>query len=157
MSDSDYSAWIDPIGLAGYTGGRTEISAITRTMLASPQGPSAVVAHFDISIASSAPMYNAMSGAYDLQRVLHQQFVSHLGAGWTVGRATKPFRWAAGSYYGQAIYIFGQITGTYPYIGTSGTRKTIGMAVNSMNQYHVVATDMRNFLVLGDPAVRLIL
>jgi hypothetical protein len=73
-----------------------------------------------------------------------------------VGRATKPFRWAAGTYYAQAIHVFGQMTGTYPYLGTSGVRKTIGMAVNSMNQYHVIASDMRNFLVLGDPAVRLL-
>lgn len=155
VSDSDYSAWIDPEGLAGYTGMRTEISAISRAMLASPQGPAAVVAHFDISMASSALMYNSMSDGYDLQTLLHKQFVRHLAAGWTVGRATKPFRWAAGAYYAQSIYLFGQMTGTYPYMGTSGTRKTIAMAVNSMNQFHVAATDMRNFLVLGDPAVRL--
>lgn len=156
MSNSDYCAWIDSEGLAGYMGGRTEISAISRSMLASPQGPAAIVAHFDVSMASSAPMYNAMSQEYDLQTLLHQQFVRHLAAGWTVGRATKPFRWAAGAYYAQAIYLFGQMMGTNPYMGTSGVRKTIGGAVNSMNQYHVTATDMRNFLVLGDPAVRLV-
>lgn len=33
---------------------------------------------------------------------------------------------------------------------------TIGQSVNAMNTYHVIATDMRNYIILGDPAVRLI-
>lgn len=155
MSDSDYCAWVDPAGLAEYMGGRTETSAISRSMLASPRGPAAVVAHFDVSMAGSAPMYNPISQAYDLQQLLHREFFRHLASGATVGSATNPFRWAAGAYYAQAIYLFGQLTGSLPYFGTSDIRKTVGMAVNSMNQYHVIATDMRNYLILGDPAVRL--
>lgn len=154
MSNSDFAAWIDPDRLAPYLGPETNMSAICRAMLSSPQGPIGVLAHFDISMASSAPMYNTMTQKYDLQKMLHTRFVSHLAEGWTLGRATKPFRWASGTYYAQAIYIFGQMTGIHPYIGTSGTRKTIGQAINSMNQYHVIATDMRNYIILGDPAVR---
>lgn len=155
MVPSDFAAWIDPTGLEAYVGGQTKLAETTCTMLSSPGGPNAVLAHFDISIASSAPTYNPMSQGTDLQKMLHSQFLSHLAAGWTLGRATKPFRWAAGTCYAQAIYIFGQMTGTYPYVGASNVRKTIGQAVNSMNQYHVAATDMRNYIIIGDPAVRL--
>ena len=155
MGNSDFAAWIDPESLAEYLGPETTMSAISRAMLSSPSGPIGVLAHFDISIASSAPMFNSMTQGFDLQQTLHSQFVRHLAAGWTLGRATKPFRWAAGAYYAQAIYIFSQMTGIFPYVSLAGTPKTLGQVVNSMNQYHVAATDMRNYIILGDPAVRL--
>jgi hypothetical protein len=116
-----------------------------------------MLAHFDISMAGNAPMYNPMTDAYDLQRELHLRFIKNLSRRQTIGKATAPFRWAAGAFYAQAIYVFGQIAGTLPYkyTGPSGVRKTIGQFVDSMNRYHLTATDMRNYIILGDPAVRL--
>lgn len=155
QASSDYAAWIDPQNLPPYLGATTRASALGRTLLASPDGPAALVLHFDISMGNNAPMYNPFTQGHDLQRDLHGRFLGRVLQGDTVGGATGPFRWAAGAYYAQAIYVFGQIAGHTPYIGTSGRRKTIGNFVDSMNMYHVTATEMRNYIILGDPAVRL--
>ncbi len=155
QANSDYAAWIDPQNLPPYLGAATQASALSRALLTSLGGPAALVLHFDISMGNNAPMYNPMTQAPDLQRALHGRFLTHLLNGETVGRATGPFRWGAGAFYAQAIYVFGQIVGHTPYIGTSGRAKTIGNFVDSMNMYHVTATDMRNYVILGDPAVRL--
>jgi hypothetical protein len=155
QANSDFVAWIDPDSLAPYLSASSFLSANSQALLGSATGPAAVLGHFDISMAGNAPMHNPMTQADDLQRELHLRFIENLGRGQTIGKATEPFRWAAGAFYAQAIYIFGQITGKVPYFGPPGVRKTIGQFVNSMNRYHVTATDMRNTIILGDPAVRL--
>lgn len=153
QSDSDFVAWLEDDSLAPYVGADTRMSALSQAMLGAPQGPAIVLAHFDISMGGTSPMYNPMTQTGDLQKEIHIRFLRNLLEGQTVGKATEPFRWAAGAYYAQAIYIFGQIAGSVPYFGRSN--RTIGQMVSSMNQYHVVASDMRNYLILGDPAVRL--
>jgi hypothetical protein len=58
---ADFAAWIDPEGLPPYLGVDTRLSANSRALLSSPSGPTATLAHFDISMAGNAPMYNPMT------------------------------------------------------------------------------------------------
>lgn len=153
QGDSDFAAWLDPQGLPLYTGEHSRVSSIGQALLASASGPMAALVHFDISISSSAPMFNPLTGEHDLQKEIHTRFIRLLSEGETLGRATGPFRWAAGTYYAQAITQFEKVAGTRPFMSWDPT--TIGKQVYSLNQYHVVATDMRNYIILGDPAVRL--
>ena len=152
---SDFMSWLDPRNLAEYVISDTHQSELCSTLLKSASGPLAILAHFDISIASNARMFNPITRKYDLQAMLHQTFVNDLAKGSTIGRASRPFRWAAGAFYAQAIYIFGQITGIYPIAHSRGAQKTLGTYVSAINRHYVTATDMRNYVILGDPAVRL--
>ncbi|MFZ1882372.1 MAG: hypothetical protein WAU53_01925 [Rhodoplanes sp.] len=154
QGDSDYAAWIDPVNLADCFGGEARLSNNARELLRNPKGPVALLAHFDISMASNAPMTNVMLRDENLQTTLHKQFVNHLSQGWTLGRATKPFRWAAGNYYARSIHTFSQLTGTLAAL-PENLDQTVGKVVRSMCRDHVTATEFRNFIILGDPAVRL--
>jgi hypothetical protein len=58
---ADFAAWIDPEGLPPYLGVDTRLSANSRALLGSPGGPTAMLAHFDISIVGNAPMHNLMT------------------------------------------------------------------------------------------------
>jgi len=105
-------------------------------------------------MASNAPMTNVMLPDENLQTTLHKQFVNHLSQDWTLGRATKPFRWAAGNYFARSIHMFSQLTGTLPTLPKNLDRP-LSEVVRSMCRDHVTATNFRNFIILGDPAVRL--
>ena len=99
-------------------------------------------------------MLNAVQPDVNLQTMLHKQLIKHLGEGWALGRATKPFRWAAGNYYARAIHTFSKLTGTLP-PGPQDLASPIGDMVTGMSRDHVTATDFRNFILLGDQTVRL--
>jgi hypothetical protein len=155
QANSDFAAWIDPVDLPNYLGVDTRLSANSLALLSSPSGPIAMLAPFDISLV--APMYNPMTRAYDFQREVHLRFIENLSRRQTIGKATSPFRWGAGAFYAQAISVFGQIAGTVSYSEPRGLRKpmTIGEFIIMMNSRHITATEMRNYVILGDPAVRL--
>lgn len=154
QGNSDYAAWIDPVNLTQYSGADARLSNVAQQVLRNPKGPVAFLAHFDISMASNAPMTNVMRADENLQTTLYKQFIKHLNQGWSLGRATKPFRWAAGNYYARSIHTFSQLTGTLPPM-PENLNRSVGEFVRSMCRDHVTATDFRNFLILGDPAVRL--
>lgn len=152
QADSDFATWIDQDDLPPYLSNQTSFSTISKSLLSAPRGPIAALLHMDISLCT--PMYNPASEKYDLQTMLHRMFVRNLVEGQTLGKATKPFRSAAGTYYGQAIHIFGQVAGINSIMGWR-KEPSIGTFVNSMNKYHIIATEMRNQIIFGDPAVRL--
>jgi hypothetical protein len=154
QENSDFANWIEKESLLQYLGLKSGTSKISQELLKSRKGPIASFMHFDISMSSNAPMPNPQTGEYDLQTMLHERFVGNLMASQTLGKATQPFRWAAGTFYAEAIRFFEQIAGTCPLVFKK--EPTIGQSVNEMNRYHVIATDMRNYIILGDPAVRLI-
>ena len=154
QGNSDYASWIDPGNLTRFCGTEARLSSVADAVLRNPDGPVAFLAHFDISMASNAPMTNSMFEDRNLQTMLHEQFFKHLNQGACLGRATKPFRWAAGSYYSRSIETFSQLTGTLP-IDPESAARPVADIVRSMCRDHVTATDYRNFVILGDPAVRL--
>ena len=71
MVPSDFEDWVDPAGLELYSGGCIKFSETSPAMISLPDGLNAVLAHFDISITSSAPMYNSVTQEDDLQKTLH--------------------------------------------------------------------------------------
>ncbi len=152
QADSDFASWIKRNGLTPYLGQDTGISAISSTLLGSSVGPVAALMHFDISLCG--PMFNPHNGQFDLQKRIHHNFVKNLIEGQTIGKATKLFRSAAGAFYAQAFKLFGQVAGSVSFMGRD--EPNISDFVRSMNQRHVTATDMRNYIILGDPAVKLL-
>ena len=129
------------------------MSSVAEGMLGPKNGPIGALLHFDVS--ASSRMFNPGNKQHDLQKFLHADFITRLLDGQTLGNATEKFRWVAGTFYAQAIYIFGQIHGWVPFLSLSANRVTMRQMTTSMNQWHVIATDMRNYIIFGDPAVRL--
>jgi len=154
VQNSDYASWLQQESLKEYLGSNTKISSIGEAMLRAGKGPIAALLHFDISMGAGAPMFNPITTQNDLQKMVHENMIRKLLAGKTLGKATNVFRWAAGSFYGQAIRTFMQTAGSLS-ADKDFLDKSIGEIVRRMNRYHVIATDMRNFVILGDPAVRL--
>ncbi len=150
---SDFSHWIGSIKIPEYGTKKTFMSSMAESFLGSKNGPVGALLHFDVS--ASANMFNPINMQHDLQKFVHADFIERLLNGQTLGKATEKFRWVAGTFYAQAIHIFGQIDGWVPFLSLSKKRVTMRQMTTSMNQYHVIATDMRNYIIFGDPAVRL--
>jgi hypothetical protein len=137
---------------------RPFVSGLGRALLANPEGPLAVYGHVNRSHQANYYDHETHDTSYAYRH--YRDMLQALVSGDTVGLGRETCRRMTLEYMAQAMTLSYQIewllTGrTRGGSGIGWPRKGVGAYERSFLQYSFGTCNFRNYLILGDPMVRL--